>query len=162
MTDPEKLASPARSILQGPHWYRGPHPEMPPGFYPLRLVLLPGGHSIELTRPDVIIGRHSESDVRLPLPDVSRRHCRFVFLEGRWQVFDLNSLNGTLVNGQLVKQAVLQSRDQVRLGGFTFEVQIQPTHPTVQLPSKSTGDDMLHRIAEALPPENGPPMRRAS
>ena len=48
---------------------------------------------------DMLIGRHSQADIRLPLPDVSRRHCRFFFGEGVWQVLDLNSLNGVFLNG---------------------------------------------------------------
>ena len=87
---------------------------------PLRLVLQPSGMAVELTWPDVLIGRHSEADLRLPLPDVSRRHCRFLFANGSWQVVDLNSLNGVLVNGQRVPQAVLNQGDSVTIGGFTF------------------------------------------
>jgi pSer/pThr/pTyr-binding forkhead associated (FHA) protein len=157
----DEAPQPAERLpLQGPHWHRGPEVELPPDFHPLRLLLQSGGHSIELTRPDMILGRHSEADVRLPLADVSRRHCRFAFLNGLWQVFDLNSLNGTFVNGQRVRHAVLKHRDLVRMGGFTFEVQLQRQHPTVQLPNRPAGEGVLHRIAEALPPEQN--LRRAS
>ncbi|NJN37217.1 MAG: FHA domain-containing protein [Nitrospiraceae bacterium] len=38
-----------------------------------------------MNRPDMIVGRHTECDIRLPLPDVSRRHCRLQFVEGCWQ-----------------------------------------------------------------------------
>src|SRR5438128_1985002 len=73
-------------------------PDLQCDFVPLRLLAQPGGLCIELTKPDMLIGRHSEADVRLALPDVSRRHCRFVFAQGQWQVIDLNSLNGIYVN----------------------------------------------------------------
>src|SRR5690349_9243757 len=62
-------------------------------FVPLRLVLRPGTTAVELTRPDMLVGRHTEADIRLSLPDVSRRHCRLVYAAGRWQIFDLNSLD---------------------------------------------------------------------
>ena len=68
-------------------------------FTPLHLLLQPGGLVVELNRPEMMLGRHSQSDIRVALPDVSRRHCRFVFEAGQWHLFDLNSLNGTFVNG---------------------------------------------------------------
>ena len=98
--------------------------DLPPGFAPLRLKLQPGGLSVELTRPSNLIGRHSDADVRLALPDVSRRHCRFVFADGGWQVIDLNSLNGVQVNGEQVLQAPLENGDLLRIGGFTFAVDL--------------------------------------
>ena len=95
----------------------------PPDCVPLRLVLQPGGAVIEVFRPEALVGRHSTADVRLPLPDVSRRHCRLQWVEGCWQVFDLNSLNGVYVNDEAVLQAPLHAGDLLRVGGFTFAVE---------------------------------------
>jgi hypothetical protein len=81
--------------------------EVPPGFAPLRLFLRPGGFCLELAAADLVLGRHSCADVRLPLPDVSRRHCRFVFADGHWEIVDLDSLNGTHVNGERLMASVL-------------------------------------------------------
>ena len=110
--------------LQGPHRPRDHAETLPPGFVPLRLILRPTGTTIELSRPDMIVGRHSEADVRLPLPDVSRRHCRFLFGNGNWVVMDLNSLNGVYVNEEPVGQATLRQGDRVRIGGFVFVVDL--------------------------------------
>ncbi len=90
----------------------------------MRLVLQPSGAVIEVTRPDVLIGRHTEADIRLPLPDVSRRHCRLVHQQGHWQVIDLNSLNGIQVNGEQVLQAPLEQGDTLKIGGFTFAIEL--------------------------------------
>ena len=133
--------------LQGPHWHRGRPLERPADFAPLRLVLQPSGLVVELSEPDMVIGRHSTADVRLPLPDVSRRHCRFVYADGCWQVFDLNSLNGVYVNGAPVDQAKLHPRDVVRIGGFTFAVDV-PRQPCDDTADSSS---VLHSIADALP-----------
>jgi pSer/pThr/pTyr-binding forkhead associated (FHA) protein len=113
--------------LQGPHKDLGQ--DLPLGFIPLRLLLLPGGLPIELTRPDMLVGRHSDADIRLALPDVSRRHCRFVFQHGQWKVIDLNSLNGVFVNDERMQEATLYNGDEVRLGGFTFAVRLQVSQP---------------------------------
>jgi predicted component of type VI protein secretion system len=96
--------------------------DVPADFIPLRLVVKPGGMAMELNRPDMLVGRHSEADVRLALPDVSRRHCRLVFSNGGWQVVDLNSLNGVFVNGERIIQAELHDHDIIGIGVFRFEV----------------------------------------
>src|SRR5262249_10640416 len=90
---------------QQPNGHTAPHGESLPGFFPLRLLLQPSGALIELSRPDMVIGRHTGADVRLPLPDVSRRHCRCLFIDGTWHILDLSSLNGVWVNETPVQQA---------------------------------------------------------
>lgn len=123
--------------------------DTPSGFYPLRLVLGPDGATVELTRPDMLLGRHTDADVRLPTPDVSRRHCRFVFTEGAWEVYDLNSLNGLYVNGARVRQSTLQHHDLVAVGGFRLQVDLSGDPET-------PADRVLQSIADALPaPEFG-------
>jgi predicted component of type VI protein secretion system len=117
-----------------------PNAELPADFVPLRLVLLPTGAAIEVLQPEALLGRHSEADIRLPLPDVSRRHCRFVFADAQWHVQDLNSLNGVFVNEKRVQRVVLHPRDTVRLGGFTFEVELLTRARTVPMPSSAPAD----------------------
>jgi pSer/pThr/pTyr-binding forkhead associated (FHA) protein len=70
------------------------------------------------------VGRHSGAEVRLPLPDVSRRHCRIVHADEKWEIIDLESLNGVWVNDRSVERAVLNHGDMLRLGGFTFMVDL--------------------------------------
>lgn len=122
--------------------------ETPAGFVLLRLILQPNGLILELDRPDITLGRHSEADLRLPLPDVSRRHCRFTWADGQWQVRDLSSLNGIYVNGLQVRQASLAQNDLVRIGGFTFAVDLHhPAPPCVKAPSEGR----IHSIVRSLP-----------
>ena len=118
----------------------------PADFVPLRLVLLPTRMHVDLLWPDQLVGRHSGCDVRLPLSDVSRRHCRFVFASSSWQVVDLESLNGTFVNNQKVQRAVLRHQDRVRIGGFTFEVQILTAGMSVVRPEEAA--QLLSRTGE--------------
>jgi pSer/pThr/pTyr-binding forkhead associated (FHA) protein len=132
--------------------------EAPANFVPLRLVLQPTGAAINLTRPDVLAGRHSEADIRLPLPDVSRRHCRFVWVEECWQVIDLNSLNGVFVNDEQVLQAPLQQGDRVRIGGFTFIVDL----PVPGDAEAGEPDGLIRRLFHARPPHDSRRHRRAS
>jgi pSer/pThr/pTyr-binding forkhead associated (FHA) protein len=117
----------------------------------MRLRLRPGRFSVELTRSGMVFGRHSSADVRLPLPDVSRRHCRFTFDAGRWLIVDLDSLNGIFVNDTLVGRAELHDRDVVRIGGFVFDVELHAAEQTVEL-TRDIGEDagVLPSIATAV------------
>lgn len=142
--------------LQGPHW----RPRLADGtaeLTPLRLVVEGGKLTLVVDRPEVVAGRHSEVDLRLPLPDVSRRHCRFVWNDGRWQVIDLGSLNGLWVNDRPVQQAVLEQGDRLRIGGFAF---------VVQLTGEARADEeqrSLYSVFASLPrPAEAPPRRLAS
>lgn len=143
--------------LQGPHWHRGPGAE-PAEWVPLRLRLQPGGQSVELPSQNVLIGRHTDADVRLPLPDVSRRHCRCFWADGLWQIVDLNSLNGIYVNGQRVQQADLHHGDVIGIGGFAFEVDLSAADPNdaVRTRQVENGADLLQSLAELLKPPEGP------
>lgn len=102
----------------------------------LQLVLVPTGLCVELNKADQIIGRHSSADVRLPLADVSRRHCRIVHIDGMWNIIDLDSMNGVYVNNRRIRQTRLQPGDQLRVGSFVFEVRL-PEAATMALPKAS-------------------------
>jgi pSer/pThr/pTyr-binding forkhead associated (FHA) protein len=136
--------------VQGPHLRLHGAEALPANFCPLRLVLQPTGAGIDVNRPDMLVGRHSECDIRLPLPDVSRRHCRLRFVEGCWQVIDLNSLNGIQVNGEPVLQAPLAQGDLLRIGGFTF---------VIDLTGAAGSPEPPRSILETL---SSPPHRQAS
>jgi len=130
-----------------------PDCDLPAGFVPLRLLLQPGGLCVNMDKAETIVGRHSGADVRLALPDVSRRHCRFVFADGYWQIFDLNSLNGVFVNGERLQEATIRHGDRVRIGSLTFEVDLGDT---LAEPVQRRGTELL-----AQEKDQGP-VRRAS
>jgi pSer/pThr/pTyr-binding forkhead associated (FHA) protein len=134
------------------HLLQGPHldlcPEVPAGFMPLYLVLEPVGPRIEVHRPDVTVGRHSEVEVRLGMPDISRRHCRLVFEDQHWRVHDLKSLNGVLVNGERMQEATLYHGDHLQLGTSAFIVEYGV--PAATPHEDNSRGEVLQGIAEAL------------
>ncbi len=73
---------------------------------------------VELVGDRLTIGRGEANDVILPDdPTVSRRHAVFERLAAGWCVSDLDSLNGTLVNGGALGQArPLYSGDEIQVG----------------------------------------------
>jgi pSer/pThr/pTyr-binding forkhead associated (FHA) protein len=101
------------------------------------------------------------------LADVSRRHCRFVFTEGSWQVFDLQNLNGVYLNGERVQQAILRHGDVVSLGGYSFQVELGTESPAGEetADGQRSSSAVFRNIAEAFPqpgPVAGYEKRRAS
>ena len=63
------------------------------------------------------IGRATGADFIVDAPLVSRVHCRLTALPGgELEVRDLNSTNGTFVNGERVESAVLSSGDRLQVG----------------------------------------------
>ena len=65
---------------------------------------------------ELILGRHHACDVLLSDPSVSRRHARLIFRDGSWVLQDLDSTNGTLVNGVQVGRCALRPGDRLALG----------------------------------------------
>jgi hypothetical protein len=65
---------------------------------------------------ELVVGRDVGCDVVLADLTVSRRHVRLLFSDGLWSLRDLDSTNGTSVNGNLVKRCQLRPGDRLRLG----------------------------------------------
>lgn len=60
---------------------------------------MPTGDKVEW-----IIGRSSDCDIVYSAPKVSRRHCRIEFIDSHFYLSDLNSTNGTYLNGRLLER----------------------------------------------------------
>lgn len=87
------------------------------------LVLIYGaelGRRIPLDAP-VEFGRTGDVDVRLDDEAVSRRHARVGWNGSAYMVRDLESTNGTFVNGEQVVERSLRSGDQVKIGRSIFK-----------------------------------------
>jgi DNA-binding Lrp family transcriptional regulator len=65
---------------------------------------------------ELLVGRHHECDVTLGGPGVSRRHARLRFRDGNWILQDLESTNGTSVNGVRVGRCAVRPGDLLVLG----------------------------------------------
>jgi signal transduction histidine kinase len=85
-----------------------------------KLIVLTGpdaGAAFELTLSRMTVGRHSANGVALQDQRVSRKHCELrANLSGGYQLFDLQSGNGTQVNGRHVQVIDLRPGDQIAIG----------------------------------------------
>ena len=85
-----------------------------------------GGELIPLLSDRLVVGRNRGSDVRLAYSSISAEHCELEFRDGYWFVRDLNSSNGTRVNGKPVTSSILMPGDILRLAKLRFEIDYKP------------------------------------
>lgn len=95
------------------------------------------GRSIELSGGGARLGRSADAEVSINCPTLSRMHAEIRRIGKDWQISDLQSANGTFLNGKEVKQAPLRPGDEVTLG-----------------------DDVTIRISEAGTGEVALPLRK--
>jgi len=88
-----------------------------------------------LTDDLTIVGRGDDCDLRIPLTDVSRRHCELRIEDGKLVVGDLSSSNGTFVNNKRVTESRVRAGDLLTLGPVSFVVQIDGKPAGVTPPS---------------------------
>jgi hypothetical protein len=83
-----------------------------------RLILSMAGDETAyfLSHPVTVIGRATESDVRLDDSGVSRRHAELRYAGGQVELIDLGSTNGVTVNGTPAARAILQDGDRIDIG----------------------------------------------
>ena len=76
---------------------------------------------IPLTQEEASIGRDPNNAVAISDPSVSRKHCLLRReTDGRFQIADLESRNGTVVNGVTVKEQWLRHGDEIATGDSVF------------------------------------------
>ena len=144
------------------------------------LVTEEGGaqRRLEFSKPEVSVGRVQGNDIILSKRNVSKNHARIVLNEDRPIVVDLNSTNGTWVNGRKITSPFpLNDGDKIYIADFilSLEPRLEPSSPrpsrsapTIPASSAALGAGMptpeqLPRKAESTeaPPPAPPPNRRS-
>jgi pSer/pThr/pTyr-binding forkhead associated (FHA) protein len=77
-----------------------------------------------LTPGKTIIGRSEECDLRIPLPEISRKHSMVIVSQDTVTVRDLGSANGTYVNNKRVNEQELDPGDHLVIGPVVFTVRL--------------------------------------
>jgi pSer/pThr/pTyr-binding forkhead associated (FHA) protein len=85
--------------------------------------------SFHLRRAETVVGRQQGSGLRIPSAEVSRRHCLLrVEEDGYLTVEDLDSVNGTYLNGERVSGVeVVRPGDRLQIGPVTLVAEYQLT-----------------------------------
>lgn len=119
-----------------------------------RLVISPGEDSertVELKSSVVRLGKSEEADVRLEDPHVSRLHAQLTIDAEGVQLVDLNSVNGTHVNGVPVTKALLTTGAVLKLGRTTIRLEVDvPVGPGADRFGEAVGSSTSMREVFAL------------
>jgi adenylate cyclase len=81
-----------------------------------------GGMEYELTSDETLIGRNPKTDITLLDENISREHAIVLLDEetGTYTIEDLQSSNGTKVNGKRIRSADLIDADEIEIGNTRF------------------------------------------
>ena len=135
-----------------------------------RLLVLSGplkGSTYVLSGKEVHIGRESSNEFAIRDPALSRRHCVLIFEGDEYTLRDLQSRNGTFVNGAEIVESHLRHGDQISVGDSalvllltdevedasteTFEFKDDVTHATAQLRPQDARYLQPHFLLKELP-----------
>ena len=102
-----------------------------------------GAREFEIIDAEVHMGRELDNTLRLPDPSISRHHCVIRKVAGGYEIQDLQSSNGVLVNGNRVQSSPLRDGDRITLG----QVQL-----TFQDPRPEVGATVAIHVQDAPVP----------
>jgi hypothetical protein len=115
------------------------------GNMPNAFLIVNGLTTFPITQPVINLGRDPSNQVHLEDTRVSRMHAQLRLIQGRFVIFDLDSLGGTFVNGVAVSSHTLNPGDVILLAGvplvygqeagtqagYTQELAVDPPAPEV-------------------------------
>src|SRR5438034_12996 len=125
-----------------------------------KLVVLSEGFTgltCELKADKTTVGRLEDNAFQIPEPSVSSHHCELIRRPTDLLVKDLNSTNGTFINGEKVVEAVLKPGQILRLGqvemrlesGAAAAVAVSPASRIANRLSSVTADSSIQPLADA-------------
>ncbi len=109
------------------------------------------GQVVALTRP-IVIGRASTADLFVPDRRISREHSRVTSEEGRLFIEDLQSHNGTYVNGQRITRTELFRGDTIRVGSTQLAIEAANLSETSAVMVVSDAETMQPRLVRPVEP----------
>jgi pSer/pThr/pTyr-binding forkhead associated (FHA) protein len=110
---------------------------------------------IRLRSAETIVGRQKGCDVRIPAPEVSRRHCLLSYADGELSVEDLDSSNGTYINQvRVYGRTSVRAGDRLQIGPVTFIVDYPMSPKSSGLPDAAAGSGATKEAA-ARPARKG-------
>jgi pSer/pThr/pTyr-binding forkhead associated (FHA) protein/tetratricopeptide (TPR) repeat protein len=129
------------------------------------LILIAGApqRSYPLIQEETVLGRAPGNPIAIPDPLVSSRHMKVVRRGDVYAAVDLDSENGTRVNGVKVSSKELKQGDQIQVGGFTFYFALDGVVPA---PDSIQVIQPVHKPSAPPPPPSSasvpsPPVKAA-
>jgi hypothetical protein len=120
-----------------------------------RLHILSGileGKSFELAEDRITLGRALDNMLRFADGTVSHHHGVFTLDGDNYKLRDLNSTNGTRVNGLRTTEVLLHDGDQIRMGSVEMRYESAAKKASQPLPPMTSGVDLSQAGAGGPPP----------
>jgi general secretion pathway protein A len=109
-----------------------------------RLLVTSGGVTlteINLSRPRLVLGRDESCDISLDSSYVSRYQNLFMETANGWLLIDLNSTNGSFVNGRRVREHRLRDGDLIAVGQYQLRFACSEIAGKAAAAADESGDD---------------------
>ena len=113
---------------------------------PLTVRIHDSQPKLTVTRPDLPpavyvleheythVGRAPGNEIPLPYPSISNRHCIFIQSGPDIVLRDLNSSNGTYVNGEIISEVILRPGDLIQAGSVQIKFEPGVKRPKLTTP----------------------------
>ncbi|MEZ6115161.1 MAG: FHA domain-containing protein [Pirellulaceae bacterium] len=111
-----------------------------------QMVPVGGGDTIPLRKSNLLVGRRESCDIVLRFANVSAHHCQLSCENGYWYVKDLNSRNGTKVNGRRVQKKRIDPGDEIAIAKHKYEFLYSPAELGAVGPPPPEEDDPVKDI----------------
>ena len=103
---------------------------------------------LKIDRDEIIIGRDSGNDVQIDNVAVSREHAKIIRDQNYYLIEDLNSTNGTFVNGKKVNKKFLKEDDEITIGKHSLQIVLEERSEIMKR-EKIKGIDSTYRLGPA-------------
>ena len=113
--EPGSQPEPAATMIYRPSPGEVPAAEAPEVVREL-ITITVDGQPHEVTKRRTVLGRSRECDIQLADPNVSRRHAELRQEGAAYWIVDLDSTNGTEVNGERTSRSKLEPGDRITIG----------------------------------------------
>ena len=101
---------------------------------------------------ELSVGRVQGNELMLPKGNVSKRHARLLYRDGRFIVTDLNSTNGTYVNRRKITQAtIVREGDRIYIGDFVLRIETSGGGESLSPDELKTGPSQVARSSPNAP-----------
>lgn len=132
---------PPQGLEQEEHEFAGKYGQLTP---------TGGGDPIPLVKERLLIGRRGEADIQLKFNNVSTQHCRLTLEHGYWFVRDLNSRNGTKVDGRSVIRKRVDPESKLSIARHEYVVEYDPQALGAYGPPPADDDYMDEMMRSSL------------
>jgi pSer/pThr/pTyr-binding forkhead associated (FHA) protein len=99
---------------------------------------------IKSDKNEITIGRGNNNDIIIDNLAVSKEHAKIIKLPDGYELVDLDSTNGTLLNDKDIKKAKLVAQDVLTIGKHTLKIKSTD-------PPKAAAADLVDKTVKVSP-----------